>query len=259
MEYYQIASATRWLRLGGAYCLHLDVLVAVFQAPHIQPLLQSRGLTFFYATVFQAFAKDLFHTHLHCLQLAKCGNLTCKWQRSRATAEVISLIHWHFWDSETKNVWTLRRRAFVSYTNSSPCSAYAIVIIYSDSQPSSLGYQPDTKDREAYSSCPFLCPPNKKNHMHCLQPIQCSPPQTKHPFLLRHSFLLMACWQGHQQRGDLRDGMGEWIYSSSSLLLAVCSTPGPHPLLYMGLIWPVIVDWVLKSQNHRITKLRKDY
>lgn len=98
-----------------------------------------------------------------------------------------------------------------------------------------------------------------KNHMHCLQPIQCSPPQTKHPFLLRHSFLLMACWQCHQQRGDLRDGMGEWIYSSSSLLLAVCSTPGPHPLLYMGLIWPVIVDWVLKSQNHRITKLRKDY
>lgn len=258
MEYYQIASATGWLRLGGAYCLHLDVLVAVFQAPHIQPLLQSRGLTFFYATVFQAFAKDLFHTHLHCLQLAKCGNLTCKWQRSRATAEVISLIHWHFWDSETKNVWTLRRRAFVSYTNSSPCSAYAIVIIYSDSQPSSLGYQPDTKDREAYSSCLFLCPPNKKPYaLPATHSVLTSPNQAPISVEALISVDGMLTVTSAERRPEGR--MGEWIYSSSSLLLAVCSTPGPHPLLYMGLIWPVIVDWVLKSQNHRITKLRKDY
>lgn len=105
----------------------------------------------------KAFSKNLFHTHLHCLQLAKCENLTCKWQWSWATAEVVPLIHWHFWDSETKNVWTFRRRAFVLYTNSSPCCAYAIVIVYSDSQPSSLECQVDTGDGEAHKHCPFPC------------------------------------------------------------------------------------------------------
>lgn len=105
----------------------------------------------------KAFSKNLFHTHLHCLQLAKCENLTCKWQWSWATAEVVPLIHWHFWDSETKNVWTFRRRAFVLYTNSSPCCAYTIVIVYSDSQPSSLECQVDTGDGEAHKHCPFPC------------------------------------------------------------------------------------------------------
>lgn len=117
-------------------------MTAFSQVLNIQQLLQSWGGSNLLDTHFlKAFSKDLFHSHLHRLQLAKCENLTCKWQWSWAMAAVIPLIHWHFWDSETKNVWTFRRTTFGLYTNSSPCSAYAIVIIYSDSQPSNLECQ----------------------------------------------------------------------------------------------------------------------
>lgn len=115
------------------------------------------GVNFLDTHFLKVFSKNLFHSHLHRLQLAKCENLTCKWQWSWAMAEVVPLIHWHFWDSETKNVWTFRRRTPGLYTNSSPCSAYAIVIVYSDSQPSSLECQADTRDGETHEHCPFPC------------------------------------------------------------------------------------------------------
>lgn len=135
-------------------------MTGFFQVLNIQQLPQSwggGGSNFWDTHFLKAFSKDLFHSHLRRLQLAKCENLTCKWQWSWATAEVIPLIHWHFWDSETKNVWTFRRRTFGLYTNSFPCSAYAIVIVYSDSQPSSLECQADTRDGDAHKQCPFPC------------------------------------------------------------------------------------------------------